>query len=530
MSCEFSTAKQVTSTNWSSQFRASGGHVAPPVSWTPLVGPMEPPLERSQVRSIGVHSILNSPPSRRASIIDPGIHHHHQQQQQQQQPSSRPLSRQSSSRSTPVSRPHSLSQQVASSPLNHSRRIITPISPSSRLPGVAPSSSRNPPYPSVHTFTSQSPSSLGSPAGPYNPPLASPLPLEPVLNQSVPSSSAPPPPSGRASIHYHQTPSFHSRQTSGIATNPNSQESSPSTPHSAVSPFGRLSPVVGGVSGPQPTPPFQEPLPFLAVDPPSSRFQPATTAAGGGGSTKPASDESSARRDSQQNPAIPGMIPCIVDLKSGSSNQAEKRKANSDASKRFRNRKKLEQQMEQRINAQQDEIRKQAEILRKQAEEIKTLAKERDFYRSERDFFRESGNGYSTGGSLPVRPPSPRSLRPPSLLETGDDSGSSGNNDSGNRSDTTRHGAGNLDTNSSLRPEIASATRVGLGPTSPGSQWSGASQATSSEPLTASLSSSASISHAEQHPDASFGSNSDQQVTPLNVPPYPRSWTTNRNE
>ncbi|KAJ6140589.1 hypothetical protein N7470_010385 [Penicillium chermesinum] len=74
-------------------------------------------------------------------------------------------------------------------------------------------------------------------------------------------------------------------------------------------------------------------------------------------------------------PEAPGMIPCFVDLKSGSSSQAEKRKANSDASRRFRNRKRNEMQLEARLTAQQDEIR--------------ALLQQRDHYRSERDFFRE---------------------------------------------------------------------------------------------------------------------------------------------
>ena len=82
----------------------------------------------------------------------------------------------------------------------------------------------------------------------------------------------------------------------------------------------------------------------------------------------------------------PALIPCVLDMKSGSSSQAEKRKANSDASRRFRNRKRNEVQMEQKITAQQEEMRKQAEILHRHTQEIRALFQEREYYRSERDF------------------------------------------------------------------------------------------------------------------------------------------------
>ncbi|KMK54602.1 hypothetical protein Y699_06246 [Aspergillus fumigatus Z5] len=128
---------------------------------------------------------------------------------------------------------------------------------------------------------------------------------------------------------------------------------------------------------------------------------------------RPAGDEQPTMGGPTDVPPLPGMIPCILDLKSGSSSQAEKRKANSDASRRFRNRKRNEMQMEQKITAQQDEIRKQQEALHKQAQEIRELMQQRDYYRSERNFYREhAARLIPPGQQLPPRPPSPQAYRP----------------------------------------------------------------------------------------------------------------------
>ncbi|KAG2418573.1 hypothetical protein HFD88_001674 [Aspergillus terreus] len=109
-----------------------------------------------------------------------------------------------------------------------------------------------------------------------------------------------------------------------------------------------------------------------------------------------------------EDPPLPGLIPCIVDRKSGSSSQAEKRRANSDASRRFRDRKRNEMQMEQKIAAQQYEIQKQSDTLQRQAQEIQALLQERDFYRDECDFYREHIGRHFPDNQLPVRPASPR--------------------------------------------------------------------------------------------------------------------------
>lgn len=71
-----------------------------------------------------------------------------------------------------------------------------------------------------------------------------------------------------------------------------------------------------------------------------------------------------------QNLPLSEMIPCVLNLKSGSNSQAEKRKANSDASRRFRNRKRNELLMEQTITDQWNEIQKQSDTLQQQAKEI----------------------------------------------------------------------------------------------------------------------------------------------------------------
>lgn len=88
------------------------------------------------------------------------------------------------------------------------------------------------------------------------------------------------------------------------------------------------------------------------------------------------------------------MIPVYTDLKSGSRSQALKRKANSDASRRFRNRKKNEMVMENKIS--------------EQAEQLRWMTEERDFYLSERNFWRGQLERAVGPDQLPLRPLSPR--------------------------------------------------------------------------------------------------------------------------
>ncbi|KAI7971760.1 hypothetical protein EIK77_005445 [Talaromyces pinophilus] len=100
------------------------------------------------------------------------------------------------------------------------------------------------------------------------------------------------------------------------------------------------------------------------------------------------------------------MIPVTIDLKSGSRSQAEKRKANSDASRRFRNRKKNEAALEQRIS--------------QLNEQLKFLTEERDFYRNERDHFRDTLGEHIGVAQMPPRPASPARRRTQSTASPGD--------------------------------------------------------------------------------------------------------------
>ncbi|KAI5289813.1 hypothetical protein KEM54_003158 [Ascosphaera aggregata] len=88
-----------------------------------------------------------------------------------------------------------------------------------------------------------------------------------------------------------------------------------------------------------------------------------------------------------------GKIPYTLDISSGSAKAAEKRRKNSYASKRFRQRKKAGEA-------------EQMCIFKKQEDELRQITRERDFYRAERDALRELA--FKAGVSLPPRPPSPR--------------------------------------------------------------------------------------------------------------------------
>lgn len=97
-------------------------------------------------------------------------------------------------------------------------------------------------------------------------------------------------------------------------------------------------------------------------------------------------------RDMATN-ATPGIIPCPVDFKSGSVAQTEKRKASSNASRRFRDRKRENQQF--------------VAILQLKEAENGALRQQRDHYRSERDFFRAYSSCRLPSHQIPTRPPSP---------------------------------------------------------------------------------------------------------------------------
>ncbi|KAJ5130324.1 uncharacterized protein N7515_006363 [Penicillium bovifimosum] len=365
-----------------------------PQSWHPY-GPVEPPLERMSSRPIGVHAILNHPSQTTADLAALSG----------REPLGQPVSS-SSPRpqvSSPTTRPgYPLPQAL--SPRSHSRPLMNPASPSVRFAGGGGRASG-------HSSVAQSPllphESL---VGPRLPATSSPLPLETGLRPIASLTSTQHP--ALTPLHsLHSAPSVHSRRTSsnpGPLTNPSSQETSPSTPRPTFSPFG-VSPAVADVSLPQSVASYPTAPPYMTMDP-LSRTIPATK-------DPQAQPETAASRagtpQSTQTP--PGMIPCVLDMRSGSSSQAEKRKANSDASRRFRNRKRNEMQLEQRLSAQQEEIQRSMETVRRQSEELRALLQQRDHYRSERDFYRNQLGRTMSLSALGPRPPSPRLTQPTPL-------------------------------------------------------------------------------------------------------------------
>ncbi|KAF9885811.1 hypothetical protein FE257_012282 [Aspergillus nanangensis] len=370
---------------------SSEGHdpVRPrPRSWQPSA-PVEPPLKPAQLRSIEVHSILN-PPTQTVPAIEAG-----REAVGEQLSNSPSHQRLPSSPSVRLPSPSIHPRRLSASPGMRSRQIIHPSSPSARFVGPGGHYSRR-------ASASQSPLAQESRPGLYSVAPGSPLPVDPTagLPGTLPGNQ----PSIPVSIQ--STPTFHSRRTSVNPTpNSSSQETSPSTPVSTYSQFGRSSPAISGGLGLQGVPGFPQQLPYGGMEP-MSRLPSVM------GPARPAGEETAMAGSSQSETGLaPGMIPCILDLKSGSSSQAEKRKANSDASRRFRNRKRNEMQMEQKITSQQDEIRKQTEVLQRQDQEMRALIQEREFYRSERDFYRDHISRLVPASQIPARPASPQAFR-----------------------------------------------------------------------------------------------------------------------
>ncbi|OJJ71174.1 hypothetical protein ASPBRDRAFT_126847 [Aspergillus brasiliensis CBS 101740] len=365
-----------------------------PLSWQPSA-PVEPSVKSTQLRSIGVESILN-PPSKAAVVTaEPG-----REGLGSQVPttsSSPSHARMPSSPSVHLPSPsiHPAKRLSASPAMKH-HQAIAPASPSARFVPAGGGYAQR-------LGVSQSPLAHPSRLASYSAAPGSPLSIDPFPGQSVSTSTHP----AAAPVSMHSTPTFHSRRTSANPTPaPSSQETSPTTPVSAYSQLGRSSPAVSAAPMQQTTPSFLNASAYGSSEPttrlPSVLSGPRSTGeeAAATGAAPP------------ENPPYPGMIPCILDLKSGSSSQAEKRKANSDASRRFRNRKRNEMQLEQKIAGQLEEIQKKTEELKRRDEQIRSLMQERDFYRSERDFFREHVSRLVPTGQLPARPASPLTLRP----------------------------------------------------------------------------------------------------------------------
>ncbi|KAI9369813.1 hypothetical protein BJX61DRAFT_126068 [Aspergillus egyptiacus] len=355
-----------------------------PLSWHPSA-PVEPPLDTSHHRSIGVSSILNHPSTDRplrTSSVDPG-----REALREQLPLESPTHSLFPSSSTvhlPSPSAHSVKPQ-AMSPSMGSHQGSAPVSPSARFAsagGYSPQkaalghSALAQPLPALQTVAPSPPLTISTSAGHHTP---------------MPS-------------HHHQT-STHPASTFGAqrpSTNPtptpSSKEPSPAVGVSMFSQLGRSSP--GIASAHQSAPPHTSPPPYAGVDP-VTRFP--TVLPG-----HRRSAEDIPHMNAAHSEAPPGMIPVVYDYKSGSSAQAQKRKNNSDASRRFRNKKKNQKPLEETISAQQSEIQQQAKTIQRQAEELRLIREQRDFYRSERDYFREQLSHFLPSHQLPTRPVSPR--------------------------------------------------------------------------------------------------------------------------
>ncbi|KAL4899750.1 hypothetical protein BDW74DRAFT_107231 [Aspergillus multicolor] len=335
-----------------------------PLSWHPS-GPVEPPFS-SQHRSIGVTSILNPSATEgagtRTASVDGG---------RESLGERLSLDPPSHSRFSPSSM-HlpSPSMHTANPPLlpsgMRSHQGISPVSPSARFPGAA--------------------GYFPSKPAPGQTPLAQQLPR---LHTVAPSSPLPMIETGHPtplSAHHHQV-STHSTSTYAshrASTNhtptPSSKETSPTTPVSVFSQLGRTSPALAAAPG--------QPAPGYMSNPSYAPRDPITGVVMETGNVAPL-----------------GMIPCYVDHKPGSATQAEKRKANSKASRRFRDRKREELMMQQRLANQEEEIRKLSQAVQKQADDLRVIVEQRDFYRSERDYFRDEASRFA---QVPARPTSPQ--------------------------------------------------------------------------------------------------------------------------
>lgn len=363
-----------------------------PASWHPS-GPVEPRLAPTQLPPIAVPSILN--PAHGEAAVDSGRDASGMHQMSRPRLPSSPTPR-----LVHPSMTHPAKRLSLSPGPKQQRPLMAPVSPSARFMGTAGGYSGKPgtAYHSPLVHESSQHVSYSTPGSP-----------QPTDHSIVPSSTAapagsgPPPP---PSTSVQSTPTFHSRRISaGPTPNLSPQETSPSTPQSIYSQFGRSSPALTGISGPPSMPSILHSSPYGTAEP--GRFPPVAA----GTQRYPAEGSHSGMSNAPADPNAatqPGMIPCTLDLKSGSSTQAEKRKANSDASRRFRNRKRNEVQMEQKITAQQEEMRKQADALHQRTQELRSLTQQCEYYRSERDYYREHLSRVVPPSQLPTRPISPQ--------------------------------------------------------------------------------------------------------------------------
>ncbi|EEQ85703.1 uncharacterized protein BDCG_08972 [Blastomyces dermatitidis ER-3] len=344
-----------------------------PAPLTGRTGSPDPTWRTATTRSIGMHAILN--PSHTLAT-GPSAHQMNRDIPEptpstSPSPSTNPHATPTSAGLTPQSdRSVSQHDRTMYSPLPQ-RHILTARSPGVHAPSIGPSYG-----PARGTMTVE-----------HNPFLP---PQQPYGDTAMrPTMEAPP--SMRYSLSHPSVPSatlpidprpITGRQGSGP------QITAPGTTHSAYSPL------IQGSHVPASTNLLQQPVPSLS-QPTGASFigddnRSRTPQDGGssytfvGGQSKFASP-----RDIQSRLSVP------VDFDSGSRKAAEKRLKNSDASKRFRERKKVnEKEMKQEVERQKDDI--------------KFLTEERNFYRAERDFFRTLYDREVGLHRIPPRPTSPR--------------------------------------------------------------------------------------------------------------------------
>ncbi|PGH12491.1 hypothetical protein AJ79_04235 [Helicocarpus griseus UAMH5409] len=323
-------------------------------------------------RSLEVHNILNpshtlatGPPPQQGGrdVIGPTP-------STSPSPSTNPQATPSPMGLTPQSDRSVLSQNDRSiySPMPQ-RRILTAKSPAARTQSIG---TVYPPIRGTMTVEQTPFVPLQSPYG--EPPLRSSMEARSQLRYSLSHHSAPP-------------STFPSDSRPTVGQGPASQNVPQGRTHTTYSPFVQTS------HAPVSTTLLQQPINSLPQPTSASfvgeEYRGGTPHEGGpiynplGGHSKFASP-----RDLQSRLSVP------VDLESGSRKAAEKRLKNSDASKRFRERKKVnEKEMKQEMERQKDEIR--------------YLTEERDFYRAERDFFRSLCRDMGLQ-RIPPRPASPR--------------------------------------------------------------------------------------------------------------------------
>ncbi|KAI1974409.1 hypothetical protein LOZ53_003536 [Ophidiomyces ophidiicola] len=221
------------------------------------------------------------------------------------------------------------------------------------------------------------------------------------------------------SFNYHPPNLVSDPRVPQTQSQPLSQETSPSTPHSSYSPFPQGSPAHL----------LHQPLAIPQAGLPS--FVP------------------------HQMPvdATQGLIPVTIDMDSGSRKAAVKRQKNSCASKRFRERKK----------ATEDEQRR---IIERFQEEIKQLKQIAVFYRNERDYYRDYV-ARIPGAHIPQRPVSPK-FREHAPLQQVSDSESDDRRISGrNVRPRTESSSSRKSLPATLQPVVYNSPGYPLGPQSP---------------------------------------------------------------